>query len=47
MRAAVQENNVYRWAGNLIGDLSEIRIEPPAPQPPSLTPPPVSVGAHH
>ena len=32
MRAAVRENNVYRWAGNLIGDLAAIRLEtPPAP----------------
>ena len=28
MRAVVQENNVYRWAGNLIGELAEIRLEP-------------------
>ena len=27
MRAAVKENNVYRWAGNLIGELAEIRLE--------------------
>ena len=26
MRAVVQENNVYRWAGNLIGELSEIHL---------------------
>jgi trehalose 6-phosphate synthase len=27
MRAVVKENNVYRWAGNLIGELSEIRLK--------------------
>jgi trehalose-6-phosphate synthase len=30
MRAVVQENNVYRWAGNLIGELAGIRLETPA-----------------
>jgi trehalose-6-phosphate synthase len=29
MRRNVKEHNVYRWAGNLITDLSEIRIEEP------------------
>ncbi|HXM44729.1 MAG TPA: trehalose-6-phosphate synthase [Bryobacteraceae bacterium] len=29
MRAVVQENNVYRWAGDLIGDLAAIRLAPP------------------
>ena len=28
MRAVLQEYNVYRWAGNLIGELAEIRLEP-------------------
>jgi alpha,alpha-trehalose-phosphate synthase [UDP-forming] len=28
MRAIVKEHNVYRWAGNLIGELAEIRLEP-------------------
>ena len=27
MRAVIQENNVYRWAGNLIGELAGIRLE--------------------
>jgi trehalose 6-phosphate synthase len=27
MRRTVKEHNVYRWAGNLIAELSEIRIE--------------------
>ena len=27
MRGIVQENNIYRWAGNLITELSEIRLE--------------------
>ena len=29
MRRAVKENNVYRWAANLIGDLCETRVEGP------------------
>jgi trehalose 6-phosphate synthase len=29
MRKVVKENNVYRWAGNLITELSEIRVEKP------------------
>jgi trehalose-6-phosphate synthase len=28
MRAVVQENNVYRWAGELIGELAAIRLAP-------------------
>ena len=27
MRALVKENNVYRWAGNLIGELAGIRLD--------------------
>src|ERR1700730_16585040 len=27
MRRAVRENNIYRWAANLLSDLTEIRIE--------------------
>jgi trehalose-6-phosphate synthase len=27
MRAVVKENNVYRWAGDLIGELAGIRLE--------------------
>jgi alpha,alpha-trehalose-phosphate synthase [UDP-forming] len=30
MRAVVKEHNVYRWAGNLIGELAEVRLEPAA-----------------
>ena len=33
MRRIVKENNVYRWAGNLISELSEIRIDEPEPSP--------------
>ena len=29
MRRTVQENNVYRWAGSLINELANIRIDPP------------------
>jgi trehalose 6-phosphate synthase len=28
MRAVVQEHNVYRWAGNLIAELSNVRLAP-------------------
>jgi alpha,alpha-trehalose-phosphate synthase [UDP-forming] len=31
MRRIVKEHNVYRWAGNLISELSEIRINEPEP----------------
>jgi trehalose-6-phosphate synthase len=27
MRKVVRENNVYRWAGSLIGDLCELRLD--------------------
>jgi len=27
MRRLVKENNVYRWAGNLIAELCEVRVE--------------------
>ncbi len=30
MRSAVKENNVYRWAGDLIGELAGIRLETPS-----------------
>lgn len=33
MRRVVREHNVYRWAGNLIGELAEIRIEEPETAP--------------
>ncbi|HEV2444410.1 MAG TPA: trehalose-6-phosphate synthase, partial [Candidatus Sulfopaludibacter sp.] len=33
MRAVVQENNVYRWAGDLIGELAGVRLENPSPGP--------------
>ena len=29
MRRAVREHNIYRWAANLLSDLTEIRIETP------------------
>jgi trehalose 6-phosphate synthase len=28
MRHTVREHNVYRWAANLLSDLTEIRVEP-------------------
>jgi trehalose-6-phosphate synthase len=30
LRKVVKEQNIYRWAGNLIGDLCEVRLEIPA-----------------
>jgi trehalose 6-phosphate synthase len=29
MRTSVRENNVYRWAANLLSDLTDIRIDAP------------------
>jgi len=29
MRRSVRENNIYRWAGNLIGELCEVRLDQP------------------
>ncbi len=33
MRTYIREHNIYRWAGNLIGELAAVRVEdsPPAP----------------
>jgi trehalose 6-phosphate synthase len=40
MRSIVQQNNVYRWAGNLIGELCALRVDatlaPVATVPPAL-----------
>jgi len=33
MRRLVREHNVYRWAGNLVGELAEIRVEVPTAAP--------------
>jgi trehalose-6-phosphate synthase len=30
MRKIVKEHNIYRWAGNLIADLCDVRIDEPA-----------------
>jgi alpha,alpha-trehalose-phosphate synthase [UDP-forming] len=30
MRRTVREHNIYRWAGNLIAELSEVRLDQPA-----------------
>jgi trehalose-6-phosphate synthase len=27
MRRQVRENNIYRWAGSLIGELCEVRLD--------------------
>ena len=27
MRRTIKEHNIYRWAGNLITELSEVRLE--------------------
>jgi trehalose-6-phosphate synthase len=29
MRKTIQEHNIYRWAANLLSDLTEIRVEAP------------------
>jgi hypothetical protein len=29
LRAGVREHNIYRWAANLLSDLTEIRIDTP------------------
>jgi len=29
MRSSVREHNVYRWAANLLSDLTDIRIDTP------------------
>jgi trehalose-6-phosphate synthase len=29
MRTSVREHNVYRWAANLLSDLTDIRIDAP------------------
>jgi trehalose 6-phosphate synthase len=31
MRHVVRQNNVYRWAANLIGELCDVRLDTPAP----------------
>jgi trehalose 6-phosphate synthase len=38
MRTSVKEHNVYRWAGNLIGELAEVRLDAPPAIPDSLGP---------
>jgi trehalose 6-phosphate synthase len=45
MRAVIQRNNIYRWAGNLIGELCEVQVEGARPDisapdavPPSKSP---------
>ena len=38
MRQVVKEYNIYRWAGNLISELSEIRLEAPKARPGSQEP---------
>lgn len=35
MRKSLKEQNIYRWAGNLISDLCDVRIEPTEPPLPS------------
>jgi len=38
MRATVKDHNVYRWAANLLSDLTEIRIDVPERQESMITP---------
>jgi trehalose 6-phosphate synthase len=42
MRTTVRENNIYRWAGNLIGELCEIRT---AETPPAVSKPRKAIAA--
>jgi trehalose 6-phosphate synthase len=37
MRESVREQNIYRWAGLLLSELTRIPEEPPAPAPAGLT----------
>ena len=30
MRESVEQNNVYRWAGSLLSELTQLRTAPPA-----------------
>jgi trehalose 6-phosphate synthase len=32
MRRAIKENNIYRWAGNLIAELCEVRLDKDQPE---------------
>jgi trehalose-6-phosphate synthase len=41
LRRTVREHNIYRWAANLISDLAEIRLAPPA----AAVKPPASASA--
>jgi alpha,alpha-trehalose-phosphate synthase [UDP-forming] len=47
LRRTVREHNVYRWAANLISELSEIRMAPPEPAAsrPATVPAPVEIDA--
>ena len=48
MRANVRENNIYRWAANLLSDLTDIRIDAPdrvEPAAPAAAPPPAAAAA--
>jgi trehalose-6-phosphate synthase len=47
LRRTVREHNVYRWAANLISELSEIRMAPPEPAAsrPVTVPSPVEIDA--
>lgn len=40
MRKEIRENNVFRWAGNLIGELCEVRLDVPAAPGAAFTPAP-------
>jgi alpha,alpha-trehalose-phosphate synthase [UDP-forming] len=47
MRSNVREHNIYRWAANLLSDLTEIRIDIPATvDPPPLVREVAGLGAH-
>ena len=38
MRTKVKDHNVYRWAANLLSDLTEIRIDTPERQEVTISP---------
>jgi hypothetical protein len=38
MRGVVKDHNVYRWAANLLSDLTDIRIDAPERQETSVLP---------
>jgi len=44
MRTTVKDHNVFRWAANLLSDLTDIRIEPPERQESAVVPGEITTG---